>query len=101
MRLSTPHGTLGTKRSGRTQTSLRTFNSTRYIRNRTPEHARQYLYMTVLSTPHGTLGTRLEIFRGWFEDRLTFNSTRYIRNGITYAETWEAKEDIFQLHTVH
>ena len=57
MKLSTPHGTLGTSR-------LNVIVATALIG---------------LSTPHGTLGTQLPLREVSIEE-LAFNSTRYIRN---------------------
>ena len=78
--LSTPHGTLGTNRERRTEgSSLSSFNSTRYIRNRKaiyklgwanpnrPFNSTRYIRNLLSCTP-------LQL------EQSTFNSTRYIRN---------------------
>ena len=76
---------------------LRSFNSTRCIRNRGQECGPAEVVS--LSTPHGALGTG---YTGLLETvkRLPFNSTRCIRN----EELNDRERSLyinFQLHTVH
>ena len=76
LRLSTPHGTLGTLLKNISLVGL-----------------------CLLSTPHGTLGTGGED-EPTHHDLPPFNSTRYIRN-LLRENSYSCDSSNFQLHTVH
>ncbi len=97
--LSTPHGTLGTTvNTSNSLLTMRTFNSTRYIRN--SQKAFIEASERLLSTPHGTLGTVPENHN--VRRKLDSLSTPHGTLG-TYVFDIVDQDTIlnFQLHTVH